>query len=400
MLWSRLAWGIHQVNARPRTRDTIVAVAYLVLGLLLLQFGGYGIWAALLSFPAMGPWSTGSGFLLLLILMSALAVLRSSRPFLVLVLGTPLAAFDFFLGGSLGVVLLFADFVYCAFRYGGDRGVRTLLVTIVGTIAATALTLLFWPGVSVQVVTVVLQWALIVLIGALWGWNVRSERQRTRTVMSAEHRQATQQLRQKIAHDLHDLVANQIAVAGLNIEAARLRLGQMTEISAEAEESLTQAAHGTDEAHRQLRRLIAVLTTVDDLADETAPLSIQHIDDLVPIGRTLVREGADLDVALTASPRSAGVAMRAIHELVVNAVKHGEGDIVLRTRAGESGPVTVQIENRIASPGASRTAIAGSGIGISGATLLLGGIGASVESAPTGDGCWRAGLALKEEQYG
>ncbi|WP_298040995.1 histidine kinase [uncultured Microbacterium sp.] len=387
MLRSHLTSLIAQVNARPRTRDAILAAVYLVIGFVLLQFGGYGMWATGLAIPATGLWSAESGFLVLLLLMSALALLRSSRPVLVVALAAPLAAADLLLGSSIGVVLLFADFVYCAFRYSSDRSVRLLLAVIAAVIAITAVVLIVLPGVSVRVVTISLQWALIVLIGALWGWNVRSERQRTRAEMDSEHRRATRLLRQRIAHDLHDLVANQIAVAGLNIEATRL-----LDIGDDVEAGLARAAAGTDEAHRQLRRLIAVLTTVDDLAEETAQPALGDLAARVPTGRALIPEGADLDAALEALPRSAGIAMRAVQELLTNAVKHGRGDIVLRTTT-EMDEVIVEIENSIA----ARDSVLGSGIGIPGAALLLDSIQATLASEPIDESRWRARMTLIRE---
>lgn len=384
MLWSRLASFVDAVTARPRTRDAIAAVGYLILGIVLLQFGGYGIRGAGLAIPESGLWSAESGFLVLLALMAALALLRSSRPFLALMLAVPVVAADLALGSSIGVVLVFADLVYCAFRYGGDRGVRVLIVVIAAAVAVTTLALILWPGVPTRVVTVALQWMLIVLVGALWGWNVRSERQRTRAGADEEHRRATGRMRQRIAHDLHDLVANQIAVAGLNIEAARLRTRERT-----TDETLALAVQGTEEAQKQLRRLIAVLSTVDDLADDRASPALGDLDTLVPTGRELVYDGAALEAALASAPHAAGIAMRAIHELVANAVKHGSGDVELRTH-DDDGRAVVLIGNAVSVRGSS----AGSGIGIPGATLLLDGIGGELVSALVDDGRWQARVTL------
>ncbi|MFV4914054.1 histidine kinase [Microbacterium lacticum] len=399
MAWSRLRAVVEGLNTHPRSRDALAAVAYLLFGILLLHFGVYGIWGPATAMPSSGLWSAETAFLVLLILMSALATARSTHPFLVLGVGVPLLAADLIIGSSLGVVLLFADFVYCAFRYGGDRGVRVVLAAIIASCAITTLALLLWPSVDAGAVTLAMQLALIVLIAALWGWNVRSERQRTRAAMTDDHRQATQRLRQEIAHDLHDLVANQIAVAGLNIEAARLRIAQMSEPSDEIDESLAQSALGTDEAHSQLRRLIAVLTTVDDLSPEMATVPGDgQLDTLVPVGRALVRRGAGVHEILDRAPRAAGIMMRVLRELVINAVKHGEGDVILTTKADDSGGVRVQVTNRILAPDrVTPSARAGSGIGITGAALLLNGIDGHLESAATSDGPWHATITIRKE---
>lgn len=397
MASSRIRLLVQRLNAHPRSRDAVAAGVYLLLGLALLQFGGYRLWNAAAVMPSTSLWTPETGFLVLLIVMSALAAARSTHPFLVLTAGTPLAAADLLLGGSLGVVILFADFVYCAFRYGTDRGLRIVLAIIIALCVATGILFLIWPSAVGRLAIVAVQYALIVMIAALWGWNVRSERQRTQTAMAEEHLRATERLRQRIAHDLHDLVANQIAVAGLNIEAARLQIEQVAEMPDEVDETLAQAVRGTEAAHGQLRRLIAVLTTVDDLAEGPAAQhpDARSLDALVPVGRRLVRRGGDLgEVLAAAAPGTGGIVMRVLAELVANAVKHGTGDIVLTV--SDADDLTVRLSNRIAA-GAGRAP--GSGIGITGAQLLLDGSGASLDSAPGDEGEWNAVLTISEEPY-
>lgn len=397
MASSRIRSLVQRLNDRPRSRDATAAVVYLLLGLALLQFGGYRLWSAASVRPSPSLWSPEAGFLVSLIVMSALAVVRSTHPFLVLAAATPFAAADLLLGGSLGVVILFGDFVYCAFRYGSDRGVRIVLVIIIALCVATGTVFLFWPSAADPFAIVAVQWALIVMIAALWGWNVRSERQRTQTAMAEEHQRATERLRQRIAHDLHDLVANQIAVAGLNIEAARLQIGRGAPLPDEVDETLAQAVRGTEEAHGQLRRLIAVLTTVGDLAEGAAAQhpDARSLDALVPTGRRLVRRGGDLDAVLAAAALgTGGIVMRVLAELVTNAVKHGTGDIVLTV--SDADELTVRLSNRIT---ARAGRASGSGIGITGAQLLLEGSGASLESAPGDEAEWNAVLTISEEAH-
>lgn len=388
MVMSRIGELIHQLNSRPRSRDAVAAALSFLLGLALLQFGGYRIWVAAAPLPAPAAWSTGGAFLLLLIAMAALAVGRSTRPLLVLAASVPVLAADLCLGGSLGVVILFADFVYCAFRYGGDRGVRVLLAVIVGLGAGVLIVFAFFPSTGARFVHVALQWALIVLLSSLWGWNVRTERQRTRSAMAEEHHRATQRLRRSIAHDLHDLVANQIAVAGLNVEAARMAVAGRRDDA--VEDSLVRAARGADDAGRELRRLIAVLMTVDEIDGpaERAPRG-DELDALLPVGRTLLRQGADLDEALAAlPPRSAVITMRAIYELVANAVKHGSGDVELDVAAD---PLTVRVANAVAEV---ERGAEGNGIGITGAAMLLAGAGGRVESAAVAGDRWSATMTV------
>jgi len=380
----RVLWeGLRRL---PRTRDALAAAAYLLLGLALLQLGAVRLWS-LPGFPRFD-----LGFLLALLAMAALATQRSSRPFLVLLAGAVVAVGDALIGSSIGVVVLFGDFVYCAFRYGSDRGLRVFGGVLAVAAVAGAAVFVYRPATREEFAGLALQWAFLIILSASWGWNVRSERVYTRAVLAAEHRGQTQRMRERIAHELHDRVANHIAVAGLNIEAARLRLGSMDEAPREIERSLDQASRGTDGAHEQLRQLIAVLTSVDELVEQ--PVGPVPLESLLPVGRRLVRTGRDLDSVLAPlDPVARGVVRRALQELVANAAKHGAGDVSLDV---DADPAVIRVENAIAFGARSP----GSGIGIAGATALIDEVGASIESKPVDDRRWRARVALAGPQEG
>src|SRR5690606_14696825 len=106
------------LNAHPRARDGMVASAWLILGLALLQFGGFRLWSIAAVLP-----TAGSAFLVLLLAMTGLSTQRSSRPFLALGAGVILTVVDMLFGGSVGVILIFTDLLYAAFKYGSSRGV-------------------------------------------------------------------------------------------------------------------------------------------------------------------------------------------------------------------------------------------------------------------------------------
>ncbi|MPV49248.1 hypothetical protein GCG21_04365 [Pseudactinotalea sp. HY160] len=408
-----------QLDAHPASRDAVIGASWLLVGLAALQFGGYGLWGDLT------PWqSTGGVFLLTLLGMALIATRRSRRPFAALGAGAAVAGVDLMFGGSLGVVLILTDLIYAAVKYGGDRGVRLLFRwALVAAIGCGAALVVFRPDDG-RVVVLGVQWGLVLLVSGLWGWNVRRERLRTRATMSEEHGRATRRLRDRIAHDLHDLVANQIAVAGLHIEAAKLQSAGPRVDSAALTRGLDQAKRGTDEAHRQLRGLITVLTAVEDL-DEVALIApaeaLEDLPRLLPAGRVLHWSGqgrAGLWAALDRAPATRShVVMRVLQELLANAAKHGTGDVQVDVGPMQAGPdpnaqhagghgLEVTVTNDRAPAGRVRP---GTGIGISGAVLLLSGTGASLDAGPVepvepvepgGDsptGQWRARLRLPAE---
>lgn len=387
-------WFAH-LNASPRGRDALVAGMWLLLGLAFLQFEAYPLWGAAAL------WTTkGSVFLWTLVSLVALATQRSTRPLLVLGPGALAIAIDLAFGGSVGAVLVFTDLIYVAFKYGSDRGVRFTIWALVAGVAATAVAVVVWPPDDWRVALLFAQWGAIVLISATWGWNVRSERMRTRAAMAAEHSQAVQRLRRKIAHDLHDLVANHIAGAGLHIEAAKLQTKRSPAAPPAVARGLEQAAHSTTEADRQLRRMITILSAVEDLEEPTsvpAPelidAALSELDMRVPAPRALVWTGIGRDgfhAQLASEPTPViQVFLRVVQELIANSVKHGQGDIEVRVGAGPG--LSLAVTNAIAS--SPRTA-RGSGIGISGAGLLLEGTGAALQSGASDEKHWRATLTL------
>lgn len=396
--------SLSRLNANPRSRDTVIAVFWLIAALALLQLGAYPLWPPLAVFH-----TGGTAFLIILVALAAVTTQRSQRPFLALALGVPLIIADVLFGGSLGAILILTDLIYCAVKYGSARGVRILLWVIFGVIVTMFGTVLIWFRAEAIAYVVVAQWTLFLLVAALWGWNVRSERLRISAALAEQHAQSTQQMRQRIAHDLHDLVANQIAVSGLHVEAAKLQLAAAVAGTAESlsggvpglSESLDQAALGAARADAQLRRLIQVLKAVDDLNEQpeipTEHLINETLDELdrqLPGARQMrwAGEGKPGLHALLMSLPAANtrLALRVMQELIANAAKHGFGDIELNVNGGR-----VSVRNAY-SPGVSQAR--GSGIGINGADMLLESTGMSLESRSSEAGTWLAELNLETER--
>lgn len=373
------AGWLGRLRSRPERRDVAVALLLLLVGTVLWLFGVHGLWQNLAVIrPA--PWA----FLVTLAAMVSLLLLRSRSPFLALGLGAIVATVDSLMGASLAVVFIFTDLIYAAIKYGSARGVRILLriaaAAAIGLALAIALVAPGNPGLGIML----FQWGLIVLVSGLWGWNVRSERVVARAELAAQHAAENRELRTRIAHDLHDLVANQIAVAGLHIEAAKLQAAKLREgravqgravlgqgvlgqgvpgravprdpepLSTEPLESTTpdpkppegdfapltqsldRAKNGTDRAHRELRGLISVLTVVDEVVGR-APVRLAEelpaLGQLLPAGRTIQWDlGASeriRDALPPAQTTRARLVLRALQELVANTAKHGAGDVTL-----------------------------------------------------------------------
>lgn len=372
-------WWV-KLDAAPIIRDRVIALSWGGVGLIFLAVGLVPLWSQVVQVD-LGP----VGLLGTLLAMTAVGMARSQWPVLALGLGTAIFIIDIYQGGSAGVALIYFDLVYAAVKYARAEQLQVLLR--VATVLITGLGIFFVAAQSFDSPYFVLTFQLLIatVVSAAWGWNVRSERARTQTAMAATFAAQTSKLQQSIAHDLHDLVGNQIAVAGLHIEAARLQLANRDYDG--LNHSLRNAKSGTDLGHRELRNLITVLSAVEtfqlpgtfDVTHEA-----QGLAGMVPSGRKLVWQAdayTQLVRALTGlQPAHRRVLLRVLQELVANAVKHGRGDVFIAVvsphdrDAQEVLAITVENDS-----GEQPSSVPGTGIGMRGAEILVTSVGGTMQ---------------------
>lgn len=400
---------VKTLPAHPGRRDALIAAFWLVVGGVAWGLGFTGIWGQLAVFEA-PRWA----FLVTLAAAAAPLLMRSRRPLVALGLGAAVALADTLLGASVAVVFVFTDLIYAAVKYGSPRAVRILLRLAGFAAAALAAALVLVTPTHPEIAVALVQWGLIVAVSGLWGWNVRAERASTAAELATRHASDTRELRTRIAHDLHDLVANQIAVAGLHIEAAKLQAAKLDRADPDAgpradlsalQQSLDRAKNGTDRAHHELRGLISVLTLVDE-AGSGAPIDtgeeLASIAGLLPAGRAVHwAESADETISRALAREQTArvrILLRSLQELAANAAKHGTGDV--EVRAEHLDGVTEQPDGRalrIAVSNARRAGAhplpTGTGLGIEGTRVLLESVGGTLRSGADG-ATWRAVLEL------
>ncbi|MGR4010319.1 hypothetical protein FW756_07070 [Leucobacter sp. 1207-22] len=392
---------LNRLSEHPRERDTVIGVVWLLLGIAFVQFGMYGLWqsVALLEGP-------GWVFLLIAVALAAVSTQRSTRPLTALALGAAVVTVDLAFGGSLIAVIVATDLIYAAVKYASDIGLKRLLFVGLSIVALVSVALLIWRPQNAATLVLLLQWALIIGVSALWGWNVRHERLRTVAVLDRQFARDMQVLRGQIAHDLHDLVANQIAVAGLHIEASKLQAERLGITAEPLMTSLSRAKRGTDAASTELRQLISALSALEEITAAAAvPINqaLHEFEELLPSGRELVWQPgskAQLERFLeTYATSHADMVVRALRELVANAVKHGAGDVQVRRLADQdpdeqqdaADGLVLCVENQVA----SARALPGNGMGLRGTQLLLNGLGGNVHAERSDDGsAWQARIEL------
>ena len=135
-------------------------------------------------------------------------------------------------------------------------------------------------------------------------------------------RRAVRAERQRIARELHDVVAHDMTVMTVQASAARRLLPNHPDRAAAALQSVEAAGH---EALDEMRRLLDVLRP-DTAEHARAPQpGLNRLDELV---RQMRAAGLDVQLAISGEPVAlpAGIdlnAYRIIQESLTNALKHG-----------------------------------------------------------------------------
>jgi signal transduction histidine kinase len=198
-----------------------------------------------------------------------------------------------------------------------------------------------------------------------------------------------------LARELHDAVAGQVAVVGIQAAAARRVLTTRPDEAAAALERIEVASRS---AVADLRRMLVTLREGATAPAAAAP-GLAQVDDLVTeLGRTglavtVARRGADLAELPQAVDQAA---YRIVQEALTNALKHGShgeaGLELTRSANGLDIRVTNPIREDPAAP--TRAVQRGSGLGVTGILERASLFGGRADAGPTADGTWRVDVHL------
>lgn len=376
-LWARL-------NAAPARRDAAAALLFLLLGVALLPTG------ARLGLGAVLPEVAGPVPLWLRVLTLGIAVtatrFRSTLPRITLPLALLALALDLVsgAGGSLAIIVVVTDACYAVARYGSAAlGRAQLWVIAAGTLGlATARLLLGAPPAGVLLGSVLL--AAVLLLPIWWGTSIRLERDRTelerelggqrlellRAQQDEETRAALAADRAATGAELHDLVANQLAVIALRAEAAELGQAGGRDVTAG---DLGAIAAASRSALRHLHELIGLLreepgAPAAERGSEGVAGVLAHARALgAPVRWTGGDAEADAFAATVAGlPEDARrETLRILAEALANAARHGvpaaagTAGVALRWRAADRD---LTVTNAVPE-GRAAGAAAGAGLG-------------------------------------
>ncbi|WP_175477212.1 sensor histidine kinase [Ruania alba] len=223
---------------------------------------------------------------------------------------------------------------------------------------------------------------LLAILGRTWLQNLGRAEQAER--VSAEELQRRRDLeeRNRIARELHDVVAHSMSVINVQSTTARYR---KPGIAPEIQQEFDDIAQSSRQALNEMRALLALLRTGEV---PTAPVpTVADIPDLIEAtrasGAQISYSGPDAEV----SPAVGLTAYRVVQEGLSNALRHSPGSTVEVTVATETDAVSVEVLN--SAPASDAEHASGSGLGLAGVRERLSTVGGTVEAGPQPEGGFR-----------
>lgn len=224
-------------------------------------------------------------------------------------------------------------------------------------------------------------------MGALLSERVRIagqlEREREAGAEELQRRLLAEE-RQRIARELHDVVAHGLSLIQVQATSARYRIRGLPD---EAVSEFDDIARASRSSLAEMRRLLGVLRGDDDAARAPQP-GVHDIPRLVAeTERAGARIRLRLDAPDDAAPAAGIAAYRIVQEAISNAVRHAPGAAIDVAVATDGDALRVEVSNEEpADPPPSR-GVAGHGlVGMRERAALLGG---SLQSGPTAGGGYR-----------
>ncbi|MDH6705007.1 signal transduction histidine kinase [Kitasatospora sp. MAA19] len=391
----------------PRRQDRLIALCGLLGGVVLIVFKVYDragqvpLWAVL---PPM-------------LVMSALELVRRTRPVLAVSVGGLAFAASLFAGSLLATLIMYTDLLYAAVIYGSRRMSRVLHLTGGSTVLVLSTLAAIYGGTAGALLVAVV--GSMIFLAPVWtGDVVRKHRQeaeaerlraeQTALLSEMDRREAVGAERARMARELHDVVANHLSAIAIHATGAqsvarRRRLAEddpLVEVLAVIRENSVQGL-------AEMRRMIGLLRdSGGGEADESyAAPDLAAVDALLAKARAAGQDiGLDFDLAEHGErgdvPVPVGLAAyRIVQESLTNALKHaGPGLVRLRL---EFGPEELRIAVDSPYRGEAGRGLPGARAGLVGMAERAGLLGGSFEAGPR-DGHWsvRAVLPRGRESEG
>lgn len=261
---------------------------------------------------------------------------------------------------------------------GGVAATASLAISIPAVVAGVAVVVVATATGHLADDTLVL-FAVLVLLGWMTGFMLQSQLRlvhHEREAQAERMAQAATVERQRIAREVHDVIAHSLSVTLLHLTGARRALQQDADV-AEAIDALTDAERLGREAMADIRRTVGLLGSA---SSGSAPEpGIADLPDLVDDFRNAglsVRFEQRGDLSGLSAASGLGL-YRIAQESLANVAKHAPGAGVAVALAGSDGAVELAIRNDRPSSGPT-----GKGNGLTGMRQRVEMLGGRLQVGP------------------
>jgi signal transduction histidine kinase len=254
-----------------------------------------------------------------------------------------------------------------------------VMLVVVGTGGTHAVPV---AGVVANLVTSTGISAFVLLLGILL-----AQRGQARGQLAAEQqKRGLVEERNRIARELHDVVAHSMSVIQVQASSAPYRLPQL---DASAREEFADIATSARAAIREMRQLLGVLRSESVGVEEMPQPGVPQIGELVPpLERAGVMVAVHLDPALPADGVASAAAYRIAQESLSNVVRHAPGARVEVRAELFDHSIALSVENS-APTGSAAVLPAKGGHGIIGMRERAALLGGTMNAGPTTGGGYR-----------
>ena len=228
--------------------------------------------------------------------------------------------------------------------------------------------------------------AYVLGIGIAWAWGYAVRQQyhlivELKAAQAGLAERAAADERQRIAREIHDVIAHSLAVTMLHLTGARLALHRDPQ---EAEAALLQAERLGRQSLAEIRRTVGLLAPGG--IGTAAPMPVAT--DIAQLVHEFEAAGLDVDFELTGDagtlPPATGLALyRVAQESLSNVVRHAPGTHTTMSLHVGDDVVSMHVRNRLArTPPAPDT---DGGLGVRGMEERVTLLGGELRAGPDGD---------------
>lgn len=389
-------------RSTPRRRVVGEAAATLALGVALIAIGLVGT-SGTRADGLPSRWV----FALPLVAICLLLLAKRARPGLAACGGTAVLVTDLALGGSIGVVVGYFDLVYSVALWGSPAVARRAEVLAAVTVAGSAAVAFVVTGDLRGSALLAIVIFSLLAAPLWWGRSVRTQAELARVAAArgadlqrlARLREAEvlQSERSRMAGELHDALAGNLAAIGIHAEASLARAGSATDPT--THDSLAAIRQASVAASDELRVMVRLLRSGQD--ERTSPARLAEVGRAIDLAR---HHGLRVEIDRpepwpTLSAPVDHAAHRILQEALTNAAKHSPGATVKVLVRELDGHLHLSVESGLPARPVVAAGADSHGVGCASMRERALSLGGTFAAGPA-DGLWRVRATLPTHDEG